>query len=78
MVSARFPLCKITIFPFHILFFGNVSLSLAHTHSVGGCVNLHQAERGTAYMYYLGSFCMKDTYTTWEAPVWMICPVVFY
>lgn len=60
MVSVQFLHCKIIIFCFHTLFFGNTLLHLAHAHSVEEWLNLYLEEGGTTYIYYLERLRMED------------------
>lgn len=60
VVSAQFLYCKMTIFPFHTLFFRNALLCLAHAHSVEEWFNLHLVEDETTYTYNLERVYMED------------------
>ena len=64
MVSVQFLYCKITIFLFYILFFGNTLLYLAQAHSVEEWLNLHLIERRT-------------TFIIWKDSIWKICLYCF-
>lgn len=63
VVFLRFLQCKVIhpLIPyFHNVFFGTISLCIAHTFNMGSCAQLRSG--WSIYIYYLELFCIGDLY----------------